>query len=476
MAAEHGRMDKDALLGQRMMDAYPGIEQTEMFGELRQCMDTREAKRMVNEFVYADGDRRWFELSIQPAQEGIFILSTDITARKLAEDRIQEQAEDLRMALKEKDDAYSLLDTLMRSAPVGLAFLDQDLRYQRINESLAEINGISVADHIGCSVDEVLPELAPTVVPLFREIMATRKPTLNLEISGETPRAPGQQRDWLASYYPVLASDDRVLGVGLVVMEITERKRAEQAIRDLNADLERRVAERTAQLEARSREMESFSYSVSHDLKAPLRGIDGYSRLLLEEHLSSLNDEGQMFVRTIRQGAQQMNQLIEDLLAYSRLERRELGNASVNPRALIENMIAERHRDLEKFKVNVDITCADVSVDREGLSIALRNVVDNAIKFTQDVPEPAIDIVGRDTPTACVITVRDNGVGFDMKFHDRIFAIFQRLHRMEEYPGTGIGLAIVRKAVERLGGKVWAESEPGHGATFTLELPRIPSP
>ena len=238
--------------------------------------------------------------------------------------------------------------------------------------------------------------------------------------------------------------------------------------------LEERVAQRTAALEATNQQLETFAYSVSHDLKAPLRGIDGYSRLLLQDHADQLDAEGQQFLRTIRRAADQMRQLIEDLLTYSRLERRSLITGRVDPQSLIEALVAERAQEIEArgLRVTVDVPCQAVRADAEGLTQVLRNLLSNAFKFTREVPEPEIAVGGREAEGSCLLWVRDNGIGFDMRYHERIFEIFQRLHREEDYPGTGVGLAIVRKAMERMGGRVWAESAVGEGATFYVEIPR----
>ncbi len=258
------------------------------------------------------------------------------------------------------------------------------------------------------------------------------------------------------------------------ISDITDRKRAEQALRETNDQLEQRVQERTAKLASANKELETFTYSVSHDLKAPLRGIDGYSRLLLDEYSDKLDDEGRQFLSNVRQAAQQMGELINDLLAYSRLERRELHAGQVDLQQLVEALLDGRAEEIKArgLAVNVALPVALVRADHDGLAMVLRNLLENALKFTRDTPDPKIEIGGRDTGDAYILWVRDNGVGFDMKFHDKIFAIFQRLHRAEDYPGTGVGLAIVKKAMERMGGRVWAESEPGRGATFYLEIPK----
>jgi len=274
---------------------------------------------------------------------------------------------------------------------------------------------------------------------------------------------------------PVYDGAGRLTGVLGIARNITERQRQQDEIRRLNAELESRVATRTEELAALNRELETFTYSVSHDLKAPLRGIDGYSQLLLEQHGAELSPEAATFIANIRRGVEQMRALIDDLLTYSRMERQVLTGRRVELGGVIEMVLAERHaliveRDIE---LEVDVSELTVRADPDGLQIILRNLVDNAIKFSRDAtPRPRIRILARDQGRRVVMAISDNGIGFDMRFHDRLFEVFQRLHRAEDYPGTGVGLGIVHKAAQRMGARVWAESAPGHGATFYLELSR----
>ncbi len=256
----------------------------------------------------------------------------------------------------------------------------------------------------------------------------------------------------------------------MTLTDITERHRAQTQLHELNQALEQRVQQRTEQLAAKSKELESFCYSVSHDLKAPLRGIDGYSRLLAEDYGPKLGDEGRKFIDNVRLATRQMTELIEDLLAYSRQERRTLMPTRIELRDFVADQIARLDLARQGVELAVEVEPVSVWADPESLAIALRNLVDNARKFSAHQPHPTVTIGTRCSDGRCVLSVQDNGSGFDMRFHDKIFEIFQRLHRAEDYPGTGVGLALVRKAMDRMGGRVWAEGAPGAGATFYLEL------
>ena len=252
-----------------------------------------------------------------------------------------------------------------------------------------------------------------------------------------------------------------------------ELRDGEARYRDLNTALERRVAERTAQLERAYAELEGFSYAVAHDLKAPLRAINSFAHLLREELGDDLDARVQDHVNRIRGGSLKMAALIDDLLSYSHIERRDLFESHVDLQTLIDTMLALYTDELHRRGVQLDVQVEPLTlyVDADGLSLALRNLVENALKYTRDAQPPRLWIHAGQTRNGILMRVQDNGIGFDMQYHDHIFKVFQRLHRDDQYPGTGIGLALVRKAVERLGGRIWAESAPGKGAKFYVELP-----
>lgn len=263
----------------------------------------------------------------------------------------------------------------------------------------------------------------------------------------------------------------QVKDVLATVHDITRHKQAEEAWQTLSSELEQRVAERTAALEAANKELESFSYAVSHDLKAPLRGIDGYSRILLEDYRERLDEDGRRLLENVHRGVAQMHALIEDMLAYSRMERCPLEARPVELAALVQAVIDSTPTAATATIVS-RVPALQVRADAEGLTLVLRNLLENALKFSRSTRDALIEIGAETRDGGVRLWVRDNGIGFDMKYHDRIFEMFQRLQRADDYPGTGVGLALVRKAVQRMGGRVWAHSAPGAGATFFVELPQ----
>lgn len=382
-----------------------------------------------------------------------------------ANERLEQRVSERTAQLRESEERFR---TFIDHTPAAAYLKDESGRYVLGNLAWAAQFGRRQDELVGRTDQELWPEAVALRFQRSDNAVWSAGQPVEFDECGVT--ADGQMRCWKVFKFLVQIAPDRRL-LGGVALDITRLKEADQRIRQINAELEERVTARTTELQSKNRELETFSYSVSHDLKAPLRGIDGYSRLLLDNYDKRLDDEGRTFLKNIRQGAEQMQRLIDDLLAYSRLERRELITGRIDLRPLVESILAERSLDLEGTRLTVDLTGGSVSADPEGLTIAVRNLIDNATKFTRRQSDPCIEIRSQLEDGRCIFSVRDNGTGFDMKYHEVIFQIFHRLHRAEDYSGTGVGLAIVRKAMERMGGRVWAESREGAGAVFYLDLP-----
>jgi signal transduction histidine kinase len=266
------------------------------------------------------------------------------------------------------------------------------------------------------------------------------------------------------------ASKDEIGSLSRVFDRMTERLKATMVSRD---DLEQRVRERTAQLEAANKELEAFSYSVSHDLRAPLRAIDGFSRIILEDYVDRLDDEGKRFLNIIRGNTQKMGELIDDLLVFSRLGRQEVRASDIDMGKLAMAASEEIKLAVPERKVQFTIkTLSPAQGDKAMIRQVIANLLSNAVKFTRPKENAIIEVGGSKEGDETVYYVKDNGVGFDMQYAHKLFGVFQRLHSAEEFEGTGVGLAIVQRIIHRHGGRVWAVGKVDEGATFYFTLPR----
>jgi light-regulated signal transduction histidine kinase (bacteriophytochrome) len=240
--------------------------------------------------------------------------------------------------------------------------------------------------------------------------------------------------------------------------------------------LEQKVIERTAQLESANKELGSFSYSVSHDLRAPIRAINGYARILEEDNGANLDEDGRSALMAIVNNSKKMGQLIDDLLAFSKLGRKEVAASDINMGAFVKSIIAELFSEDKENRVEISLKpLLHAKGDQSLIKQVWINLISNAIKYSRHKPKTYIEIGCYEKEKQVVYYVKDNGAGFDMKYYDKLFGVFQRLHSQEEFEGTGIGLAIVQKIVSRHNGTAWAESKLTKGSSFYFSLPGINS-
>jgi light-regulated signal transduction histidine kinase (bacteriophytochrome) len=280
------------------------------------------------------------------------------------------------------------------------------------------------------------------------------------------------QARWLAARAKVFFDQNgrptRMLGINV---DITDRKRAEEQLRVLNDELESRVNERTAQWEATNRELESFTYSVSHDLRTPLRHMAGFSKLLIEEHSSKLSGDAQRYLGLIQESARQMGQLIDDLLNLGRVGRQDLGLQVTGLKTIVDEVVTQLREANPQRAIDWKIQPLPfVACDPALIKQVFANLLANAVKFTRPREHAVIEVGSTGGGPAPTIFVRDNGVGFSMKYANKLFGIFQRLHRPEDFEGTGVGLATVQRIIHKHGGRIWAEAELDKGATFYFSL------
>jgi len=637
---KHARQERGELLGRRMMEVYPGIDQTPLFDALKECMQSRTSKKLLNEFVYPDGSLAWFELTIKPVNEGLLITSLDITDYLNAQERVRKLnrvyavLSDINQAIVrtrelqplfekacgiavEKGDfllahigildepnqgikvaayagrsdsdldkiksffkdnpviecqvdallhqgehvVYDLIEHVDRLAPChkialelgchsfgafpllvsgalrGVVtlyadapdfFVEEELKLldelvmdisfamevaakeaarkhaeeeirklnaeleQRVQERTAELSdlynhapcgyhsldgdGLFVRINdtelgwLGYSREEIIGKLkfADLLTPASVQSFSENFPTFKArgwirDLEFDMVRKDGSILPVLLSATAITDQQGRYLVSRSMITDLTDRKRAEQAIRKSQA-----------QLEAANKELEAFAYSVSHDLRAPLRAIDGFSRILAEEYQDRLDAEGLRLLAVVRTNTQKMDQLITDLLDLSRLTRNQMQFSRIDMTALASTIYQEIAvpETQQKFAFSVK-SLPNAYGDAMLMRQVWSNLIANAIKYTLPSDKRVIEVGGYREAETNVYYVKDSGVGFNQEYTHKLFGVFQRLHSADEFDGTGVGLAIVQRIIHRHGGSVWAEGQNNQGATFYFSLPSM---
>lgn len=373
--------------------------------------------------------------------------------------------------LREREQQFR---TLAENTPDTIARFDSDGRYLYVNRAIEELQGQPAQTYVGTRVGEVTRQQGWLVesesAGAFREAVLkvfAQGVRQDIEVPVASRSGP---RIHSFRIVPERNPDGVITSVLTISRDITEIRAAEAALKQINATLEARVAARTLELQEANRELEKFAYTVSHDLRTPLRAIDGFVHLIMENERSRLSEEGRSMLDRISSAGIRLGKLIDDILEYSRASQRQLAVLPVNMTALVQETVAAIRPQYPRSVVSV-AQLPEARGDPTMLRQVLENLIGNAFKFSSRASEAHVEIGAHDDDGKTVYYVADNGIGFDTRYSDKLFGVFERLHAQLDYPGTGVGLAIVKRLIERQGGRVWAESEPSAGSTFYFTLP-----
>jgi PAS domain S-box-containing protein len=458
-------LDETFFIGRRDEDIFSPEQAAQLIQLKKKVLESGESQKSDNSIYMADGDL-YYEWILEPYLndngqiDGLIGYGYDVTERK----RTEEQ-------LKRTMDSLQELAVIVNASP-AVAFrwkAEKGWPVEFVSENVHQF-GYSAGELVGGSISYLSLLHPADRSRIEREVVDyVQNGVLEFSQRYRIYTRSGELR-WLDDHHWVLQDEKtKVTYHQGIVLDITEKKKAEDELQHLNAELEERVEARTAQLQETLRELEAFSYSVSHDLRAPLRTIDGMGKILQEDFSEALGKDGNHYLERVRNASQHMEQLIEALLRLSRVARGELNRVEVNlselATAVIEELFSSRTN--VSWKIEAELI---VNADPTLMRIMLANLLGNAYKFTGQKDRAEIELGMEDQKGKKVYFVRDNGVGFDMTYANKLFGAFQRLHKTSEFEGTGIGLAIVQRIIRRHGGEIWANAAVDQGAIFYFYL------
>ncbi len=435
------KYSREQLLGTTIIDSYPGVEGTELFRLLKLCMEERIPQLMENEFVFPDGLREWFELSIQPVPEGIFILSMDITERK----KLEEQ--------------QALLASIVNSSDDAILSRTLDGSIITWNHGAEKIFGYSSEEIIGKHISILIPSW---LLNEEQEIMESIRKGEGIDhYETERIRKDAAVINVSLTISPIRDLSGKIIGASKISRNITERKKAEE-----------RLKKYALELQNSNKELERFAYIASHDLQEPLRMVSSFLSLLEEEFGEELNERAKGYIDFAVDGASRMKILVNDLLHYSRVGTNKEEFTSVDVNETMKYVLRVLNEEIQKTGAIIKVSSLPViKANKTLVGQLFINLLSNALKYHSE-KIPVIEIGAAEEKDRHVFHIKDNGIGISSKFFEKIFIIFQRLHNKTEHSGTGIGLAICKKIVEAHNGKIWVESEEGKGSTFYFSIPK----
>ena len=443
-AEKQNKHRKDEMLGKKFTDIWPGVETTQVFRAIRRSLEERVSLQMENEFIFSDGSIGWFDLSIQPVPEGVFILSIDITERKSIEEKLL--------------NAYARLERMFSSNVIGVAIADSHGALFDVNDYYLNLLGYTREEFEKGTIrwDECTPpEYSPSDAKALEEL---RNTGVSAPYEKEYLRKDGTRVSVLIADVLLPGPDEQIFAL---IIDVTERKKAEK---------ERKYF--TEELERSNFDLQQFAYVASHDLQEPLRMVSSYLQLIERRYKNKLDKDADEFINYAVDGAKRMQALIVGLLDFSRIRTHGKPFTEINLTGVINAVLKDLEIQIKEEEAIVEFNKMPViNADETQITRLFQNLLQNAIKYRRNGVKPHIVISSEKNGTGYKFCVSDNGIGIEKQYFERIFTIFQRLHARDEYPGTGIGLAICKRIVERHGGKIWLESQSGEGTSFYFNIP-----